>query len=81
MVGEIIFQSHPDLGRVHIDTSTGPGTRTRVHGNKKIQCNPMAAVHIVRVVYVSELPVNSTRTSRICTGHVSREPVQADYAK
>ena len=77
----IIYNTNADSGCVHIDTGTSPGTRIQVQGKKKIQCNPMQLLTFVRVVYESELPLNSTRTSRVCTSHVSREPVQSDYTK
>jgi len=60
-------------------TSTSLGTRIRVHENKKSNAIQWHLFTFIRVVYESELSLNSTRTRRICTGHIFRKPVQADY--
>jgi len=78
----LLHESHQQTNSCYSAKGTftlSPGTRSRVHGNKKPNAIQWQLFTFVWVVYESKLPMNSTRTSRVCTGHVSREPVQADY--
>jgi len=70
--------SSRDVGCFHIYTSTSTGTRVRVPGNIKFNAIHWQPFTFVRVVYESELPVNSTCTGPVCTGPVFQQLVQAD---
>jgi len=49
-----------------------------VPGNIKFNAIQWQLFTFVRVVYESELPVNSTRTCPVCTGPVFRQLIEAD---
>jgi len=69
------------LGCIHIDTSTSTGTCIRVPVNMSLPVFQWWPFTLTQVLYEYELPVNVTRSSSFCTGHIFIQPVRYKQRK